>query len=64
MRLLEEVLNRLKKAGLKVNPGKCKFGVGELVFLGHTINKEGISTNKLKVAEIQNFPIPKCTRNL
>ena len=41
-RLIEEVFNRLKIAGLKLNPMKCQLFCQETTFLGHVISKDGI----------------------
>ena len=40
---IKMVLERLRKAGLKVHPGKCVFGADNIDFLGHRI-----SANKLE----------------
>jgi putative transposase len=38
---LEAVLSRLREVNLKLNPSKCCFVTGSVVFLGHVVNKEG-----------------------
>jgi hypothetical protein len=43
---LRIVFDRLKNAGLKLNPEKCKFVSAELAFLGHIIGKEGSGPRK------------------
>uniref|UniRef100_H3AQV6 ribonuclease H n=1 Tax=Latimeria chalumnae TaxID=7897 RepID=H3AQV6_LATCH len=54
---LEEVLNRLKKAGLKKS-SKCTFKAKEVVFLGHKVNATGLPPVKEKVQAIQEAPAP------
>ena len=39
---LEMLFNRLVAAGLKLKPSKCHL---LLLFLGHRVNREGISTD-------------------
>jgi hypothetical protein len=56
---LQEVLKRLRAAGLKLGPDKCYFLKRQIEFLGHVISKEGISTDPAKVDKVQNFPRPK-----
>jgi len=56
---LRNVFECIKKAGLKLNPEKCKFGSEELKFLGHIIKKEGIQMDPEKLEAVSNFPIPK-----
>ena len=40
---LDEVLQRLKDSGMKVNASKTFFGKEQLDYLGYTISKKGIS---------------------
>ena len=55
---LSEVLNRIRKAGLKLSPKKCKLLHSKVEFLGHVVSREGISTDPSKVKAIQDWPIP------
>ncbi|XP_033221080.1 uncharacterized protein LOC117175482 [Belonocnema kinseyi] len=58
------VFERLKKAGLRINPSKCTFGVSELTFLGHIILGDGIKPTLKKVRAIVDFPKPKTVVDL
>ena len=40
LRHLQVVFDRLRKAGLKVHPGKCVFGADSIDFLGHRISAD------------------------
>ena len=42
LRHLKEVLARLDKAGIHLKLKKCVFLQGEVVYLGHRINRTGI----------------------
>lgn len=55
---LHDVLSRLKKVNLKLNPVKCQFVKKSLVYLGHTISEEGVKPDPSKISVISNFPIP------
>ncbi|KAK7111283.1 hypothetical protein V1264_010944 [Littorina saxatilis] len=55
---LRLVLQRLKQAGATLND-KCVFSTGEIKFLGHIINKDGIKIDPDKVSAISNFPRPE-----
>ena len=55
---LGEVLGRLEAAGLKVKPSKCRLVRGEVAFLGHVVNAEGISTDPSKVEAVRGWPTP------
>lgn len=62
--LLQIVFNRLRGAGLKLNPEKCHFSKKELKYLGHTVNFDGIATDPDKVQSIRDFPTPTTVRKL
>lgn len=40
---LIDVLNRISQAGVTLNTDKCSFGQEKITFLGHVIDKTGIS---------------------
>ncbi len=61
---LELVLNRLQKAGLKVNATKSFFAAEELEYLGYWINRNGIQPLPKKVQAIQRIAEPKNVREL
>ena len=56
---IDAVLQRLKGAGLKISPKKCDFFKDQVVFLGHVVSQEGISTSPDKVSAIKEWPVPK-----
>ena len=56
---LAEVLNRLRKANLKLKPKKCKFLYRKLDFLGFTVSEEGISCNQNHLEAVATWPAPK-----
>ncbi|GFW31557.1 hypothetical protein TNCV_4419921 [Trichonephila clavipes] len=49
---------RLRKAGLKVKPSKCKFAQEEVLFLGHRIGSGSRSPSDLKIKAIADFRGP------
>ena len=55
---LRTVFSRLASHGIVVNPNKCLFGVPSLDFLGHHIDRNGISPIPEKVEAIREFPQP------
>ncbi|GFX58637.1 retrovirus-related Pol polyprotein from transposon 297 [Trichonephila clavipes] len=55
---IDIVLGRLRKAGLKVKPSKCKFAREEVLFLGHRIGSGSRSPSDLKIKAITDFPRP------
>ncbi|GBM27214.1 Transposon Ty3-G Gag-Pol polyprotein, partial [Araneus ventricosus] len=61
---LKQVFDRLRKFGLVLNRDKCVFAVENLSFLGHKIDKYGITPLPEKVEAISNFPQPKTVQDL
>lgn len=55
---LVDVLERLRKVNLKLNPLKCDFLRTEIVYLGHKITPEGIFPDDSKIKTLQNYPTP------
>ena len=58
------MLQRFVQYGILINPHKCLLGVSELQFLGHQVNKDGVSPLPSQVKVIQNFPQPPTLRKL
>jgi hypothetical protein len=63
-KVLEEVLDKVAQAGLRINPEKCHILKKEVKFLGHIINKDGIQTDPSKLVAIKSFERPKCIKNV
>jgi len=55
---IEEVLDRLGKAGLKCHPKKCKWMMSTVEYLGHKIGRE-VAPQLAKVACIDAVPSPR-----
>ena len=55
---LENVLERLEAAGLKLNAKKCELVQEQSAILGHIVSKEGISPDPGKVKVLQEWPVP------
>ena len=62
--VLDKVLKRITKAGLRINPNKCHILKEEVKFLGYIINEKGIKTDPTKLEAISSFEKPKCIKNL
>ena len=61
---LRVVFERLTAYGMVINPNKCIFGVPELDFLGHHIDRNGITPLQSKVQAVKDFPRPSSQRQL
>ena len=49
---VEQVLQRIKEAGMKLKPEKCNLLQEEVKFLGHVINEKGVMPNPDNVAKL------------
>ena len=59
LRRMEEVFGKLREAGLKLKPQKCRFLQKEVTYLGHVVSENGVSTDPSKVSKILDWPIPR-----
>lgn len=55
---LEAVFTRLREAKLKLKPKKCHLFRREVLYLGHVVSKEGVSTDPSKTEAVRNWPTP------
>jgi hypothetical protein len=49
---------------LKLNPSKCCFAAGSIVFLGHVVSKEGTRPDPGKIDVVWRFPVPTTVTNV
>jgi len=61
---LEDVLERLRKAKLKINAEKCHFYTQEAHFLEHVVGIYGVALDPEKVEKVAKYPIPKCLKEV
>jgi len=61
---LEAVFGRLEQHNLKLKPSKCEFFNTSVVYLGHVVSHDGISTDPEKTAAIKNWQPPKNVKDL
>ena len=55
---LEEVIDRLRKANLRLKPKNCRFLCEEVSYLGHIISVNGVGPDPEKIDKVKCFPIP------
>ena len=56
---LEEVLERIMAAGLRLKPKKCHLFQTRVGYLGHVVSGEGISTDPEKIKAVEDWKVPK-----
>ena len=64
LRRLGAVLQRLRRAKLKLKPSKCKLLQRKVEFLGHTISAAGVEMQTSKIDAVVNWPRPRDTHQL
>ena len=61
---LQQVLDRLRQAGLKLHPRKCHFLQHEVTFLGHVVSQKGVSPDPNKTSKVAQWPTPKSAKEV
>ena len=56
---LDEVLQRLKNAGLRLKKEKCNLMLPEVQYLGHKISAKGLEPTDKKIRAIREAPTPQ-----
>jgi hypothetical protein len=56
---LQETFANFRRAGLKLNPEKCVFGVKKGKFIGCLVSTKGIEANPCKIEVILRMEPPK-----
>ena len=56
---LKETFDTLRSYNMKLNPGKCAFGVTAEKFLGLMVSQRGIEANPNKIRAIVEMAPPK-----
>ncbi|KAL5471331.1 hypothetical protein EMCRGX_G029435 [Ephydatia muelleri] len=64
LRNLAGVLQRLRQAGLKLKPSKCKWCQKSVTFLGHIVSEEGVAADPSKTAIVAGWPPPQSKREM
>lgn len=55
---LMDILTRLRKVNLKLNPHKCQFLKKDMLYLGHVVSAKGIMPDPEKISVLKKYPIP------
>ena len=61
---LATVFQRIRDAGLRLKPKKCRFAQEEVEYLGHVVSADGVRTDPRKVDAVRNFPTPVDVKTL
>ena len=61
---LTQVLERLRRAGLRLKPKKCRFALTEVEYLGHVVSAQGVRTDPKKIEAVERFSTPQDVKTL
>ena len=61
---INDIFEKLCKAGLKLKLSKCAFFKKKLQYLGHLVSKEGVQPLPEKLESIQNMPALRNTKEV
>ena len=55
---LNRVFDKIRSAGLKLQPHKCTFARKQVRYLGHVVSGDGVAPDPEKIRTIREFPQP------
>ena len=61
---LAKVLDRIRRAGLRLKPRKCKFAQESVAYLGHVVTANGVETDPEKLEAVRSYPVPVDAKSL
>ena len=61
---LEKMFQRLRKAGLKLKPKKCELFKQSVLYLGHVVSGDGVTTDPEKIRAVEEWPTPKTRKEV
>ena len=62
--VLRDVFTRLRRASIVLNPKKCRFGMSQVEFVGHTVDAQGLSFSQEKRDSVLEVILPQTQRQL
>ena len=63
-RNLTRVQERIREAGLRLKPRKCKFSQELVTYLGHVVSARGVETDPEKLKAVRDYPEPTNVKSL
>ena len=63
-RNLNQVLERIRAAGLRLKPKKCRIAQLTVEYLGHVVSAQGVQTDPKKLQAMAQYPTPTDVKSL
>jgi hypothetical protein len=64
LRHVDRILSIMEEQTLYAKESKCKFGMREVLYLGHIIREKGVQVQQEKIKAIMEWPTPKTLTEL
>ncbi|XP_052820489.1 uncharacterized protein LOC128246339 [Mya arenaria] len=61
---VEQVLDRMQQAGLKLKHEKCNMLQHKVLFLGHVVSNDGVLPDPTNISKIVDWPVPQNTKHV
>ena len=61
---LGQVFERIRQAGLRLKPKKCRIAQTSVEYLGHVVSADGVQTDPKKLSAVEQFPTPTEVKSL
>ena len=61
---LKAILQRLREAGLRLNPKKCKLLQQSVRFLGHVVSAQGVAPDPDKIQAVRDRYVPQTVKEV
>ena len=61
---LREVFLRFRNSSITLNPSKCKLGLSQVEYVGHTVDENGLHFTASKLDSVLNFPRPETKKQM
>ena len=61
---VRNIMETIRKAGMKLKPSKCEFHKTETEYFGFIINPEGVQANPVKTRAIEQWETPKTVKDI
>ena len=59
LKLLREVLDRIRRVHLRIKPSKCFLAMREMGYLGFILERNNVKTDPAKTEIVKKFPVPR-----
>ena len=58
------IFERLRSYGLQLKSTKCNLFRSSIPFLGHTVGRNGLECDPVKIEDIKSWPVPDCLKSV